>query len=171
MKKTLQHAMVLNLAFFWLFALQILHSLQADSLRPRKGCAVRHVRLAVGPRQKNGSNSSSSSMIVTFASVDSHEYKTPPIGGVWIGTSPFNMTWYQETDSPGSCNYTVIHNNNYSKPYFSSWYHYTTLSSLEPGKLYYYQPDLRINRKSGEAESLWGPPLHNRKRKLLLVMF
>jgi predicted phosphodiesterase len=108
---------------------------KGGSPRPRncKG-AVRHVHLAVGPDP-------STQMTVSFASKPSTV--AAPAGGVFIGTSPSELTRVVMEEEVGS-SYSVINvpmrSQRGHEDYHSPYYHHVTISDLTPSTTYYYRP-------------------------------
>jgi hypothetical protein len=113
---------------------------------------VRHVHLAVGPDP-------STEMTVSFASVLSN--LPAPVGGVFIGTSPSELTRVVVEKEVGS-SYNIAHtrvrhekkdkhhqhhlgSTPPSHSYFAPYYHHVTISDLQPSTTYYYRPQIRSN--------------------------
>jgi acid phosphatase type 7 len=115
----------------------------AGHVNPRHcGGTIRHVHIAVGPDP-------STEMIVSFASVPS--IYEPPIGGVFIGTSPDTLdVLHMESERGYGYNLTVpTRQANYENDmYYSPTYHHITITGLQPSTTYYYKPVIHSNLRS-----------------------
>ncbi|GKY99070.1 hypothetical protein MPSEU_000862700 [Mayamaea pseudoterrestris] len=108
-------------------------SARAWDVRPRTcGGLPKHVHLAVGA-------DAATEMTVSFASIPSKF--DAPIGGVLIGTSPSQLNRVVLEQEPASHYRVKVDTGaNYGKRYYSPYYHHVSISGLEPGTRYYYQP-------------------------------
>jgi Purple acid Phosphatase, N-terminal domain len=131
------------------------------------GGNVRHVHIAVGTED------ASTSMTVSFAST--YSFMGPPlVGGVSIGTTPFNLDRvviendfeindsdhaHASADSPGFYNVTVENGANDQLnmgKYYSPYYHHVTITGLTPNTTYYYRPALHSKRSAFFTDSSSG---------------